>query len=193
MIRLLLAGENDVERLLLCLRGRLKSKKEKLRQALKGFLSESVRQILGLLLSDYDHIENQKRAIEKIVKSVIADRYQETFELLQDISGVGPLGAQVIIGEIGDDMHNFPSADHLTSWVGVAPGNNESAGKSKNVGIRKGNKYMRVALVTGVEYAIEPLNSTGPFIATYWKNGNLVNLTDGSKNSVANSIFKSVQ
>jgi transposase len=57
------------------------------------------------------------------------------------ISGVGPLGAQVIIGEIGDDMQNFPSADHLTSWVGVAPGNNESAGKSKNVGIRKGNKY----------------------------------------------------
>ena len=141
MIRLLSAGENDVERLLLCLRGKLKSKKEKMRLALKGVLSESDRQILCLLLADYDHIENQKLAIEKIVKKVIADRYQETFELLQDISGVGPLGAQVIIGEIGDDMQNFPSADHLTSWVGVAPGNNESAGKSKNVGIRKGNKY----------------------------------------------------
>lgn len=131
MIRLLSAGENDVERLLQCLRGKLKSKKEKMRLALKGVLSDSDRQILGLLLSDYDHIENQKQAIERIVKRVIADRYQETFELLQDISGVGPLGAQVIIGEIGDDMQNFPSADHLTSWVGVAPGNNESAGKSK--------------------------------------------------------------
>jgi transposase len=89
-----------------------------MRLALRDVLSESDRQILDLLLSDYDHIENQKLAIEKIVKKVIADRYQETFELLQDISGVGPKGAEVIIGEIGDDMQNFPSADHLTSWVG---------------------------------------------------------------------------
>jgi hypothetical protein len=47
--------------------------------------------------------------------------------------------------------------------------------------------------VAGVEYAIEALNSTGPSISTYWKNGNLVNLTDGSKNAVANSICISTQ
>ena len=109
-----------------------------MRLALKGVLSESDRQILELLLSDYDHVENQKQEIERIVKKVIADSYQETFELLQDISGVGPLGAQVIIGEIGDDMQNFPSADHLTSWVGVAPGNNESAGKLKKLVSERG-------------------------------------------------------
>jgi transposase len=98
---------------------------------LKGVLSESDRQILGLLLSDYDHVEKQKQQIEKIIKGVIAERYQETFELLQDISGIGPTSATVILGEIGDDMHHFPSPDHLTAWVGLAPGNNESAGKVK--------------------------------------------------------------
>jgi transposase len=162
IIRLLSVGENDVERLLLCLRGKLKSKKEKMRQALKGVLSESDRQILGLLLSDYDHAERQKQQVEKIIKIVIAERYQETFELLQDISGVGPLGAQVILGEIGDDMQNFPSADHLTSWVGVAPGNNESAGKVKNTGIRKGNKYMRITMVSVAWSAVRTKDS-------YWK------------------------
>ena len=38
IIRLFSAGENDEERLLACLRGKLKSKKEKMRLALKGVL-----------------------------------------------------------------------------------------------------------------------------------------------------------
>jgi transposase len=162
IIRKLVAGENDIDKLLSCLRGKLKLKKEKMRMALKGVLSESDRQILGLLLADYDHAENQKQQIEKIIKAVIAGRYQETFELLQEISGVGPKSAEIIIGEIGDNMEHFPSPDHLTSWVGVAPGNNESAGKVKNAATKKGNKYMRVAMVTVAWAAVRSKDS-------YWR------------------------
>jgi transposase len=162
IIRLMAAGENDIEKLLTCLRGKLKSKKENMRLALKGVLSESDRQILGLLLADYDHAEKQKQQIEKITKEVIKERYQEIYELLQEISGVGPKGAEIIIAEIGDNMQQFPSADHLTSWVGVAPGNNESAGKARTVGTKKGNKYMRVAMVTIAWGAVRTKDS-------YWK------------------------
>lgn len=159
IVRRLAEGENNIEKLLQCLRGKLKAKKEKMRQALRGVLSASDRQILGLLLSDYDHFETQKQQIEKMIKEVIVDRYQETYELLQDVSGVGPKSAEVIIGEIGDNMQHFPSPDHLTSWVGVAPGNNESAGKVKNVTIKKGNKYMRVAMVSVAWSAVRTKNS----------------------------------
>jgi transposase len=162
IIRLLADGENDTEKLLQCLQGKLKAKKEMMRLALNGVIGKSDRQILSLLLQDYDHAEKQKLQIEKIVKAIIADRYQETYELLQEISGVGPMGAQVIIGEIGDNMQQFPSADHLTAWVGVAPGNNESAGKVKTVAVKKGNKYMRVAIVSVAWAAVRMKDS-------YWK------------------------
>jgi transposase len=162
IVRALSEGVTDVEKLLLCLQGKLKAKRDKMRLALHGVLNEGDRYILRLLLSDYEHAENQKLQIEKHIKAIISDRYQETYNLLMEVSGIGPISAQVVIGEIGDDMRHFPSADHLTAWVGVAPGNSESAGKSKNVGIKKGNKYMRVAVVSIAWAAVKMKDS-------YWK------------------------
>jgi transposase len=57
--------------------------------------------------------------------------YQKEVELLDTIPGVGPQVAQVILAEIGPDMSVFPSEAHLSSWAGLSPGNNESAGKKK--------------------------------------------------------------
>ncbi|MNY69261.1 Transposase IS116/IS110/IS902 family protein [compost metagenome] len=57
--------------------------------------------------------------------------YNEEFELLQTIPGVSELTAASIIAEIGINMDQFHTADHLASWAGVAPGNHESAGKKK--------------------------------------------------------------
>ena len=81
---------------------------------------------------------------------------------LLTISGIGELSAQVIISEIGDNMGYFPTADHLTSWAGLAPGNNESAGKRKDTRVKKGNKYLRVALIAVAWAAVRMKDS-------YWK------------------------
>ena len=54
--------------------------------------------------------------------------------------------AEVIVSEIGTDMSRFPTADHLAAWAGVAPGNNESAGKRRSGRTRKGNKSLGSAL-----------------------------------------------
>ncbi len=51
---------------------------------------------------------------------------------LDSIAGVGERSAQTIIAEIGTDMSVFPTANHLASWAGMCPGNNESAGKKKS-------------------------------------------------------------
>jgi transposase len=54
------------------------------------------------------------------------------------IPGIGPRTAQVIVAESGADMSRFPSAGRLAAWAGLAPGDNESAGKRKKAAARKG-------------------------------------------------------
>jgi transposase len=66
--------------------------------------------------------------------------------LLQTIPGVGEHVAEVIVSEIGTDMTRFPSDKHLSSWAGMCPGNNESAGKRKSGKTTKGSNYLRAAL-----------------------------------------------
>ena len=65
---------------------------------------------------------------------------------LDKIPGVGKRSAEIILAEIGQDMSRFPTAGHLSSWAGVCPGNNESAGKRRSGKTRKGNQTLKVIL-----------------------------------------------
>jgi transposase len=66
--------------------------------------------------------------------------------LLCSIPGIKQRGAENILAETGGDMSQFPTADNLTSWAGVSPGNNNSAGKSRSGKTTKGNKFLKRAL-----------------------------------------------
>ena len=79
--------------------------------------------------------------------------FEEDLELLDTIPGVGRRTAEQILAEAGTDMDQFPSAAHLCSWAGVAPGNNESAGKRKSGKAKKGNQKLRSALVEAARAA----------------------------------------
>ena len=79
--------------------------------------------------------------------------FEEDLERLDSIPGVGRRTAEHIIAEIGTDMDQFPSAAHLCSWAGVAPGNNESAGKRKSGRTRKGNEKLRSVLIEAARAA----------------------------------------
>ena len=65
---------------------------------------------------------------------------------LQTIPGIGPRSAQVIIAETGGDMARFATAARLAAWAGLAPGDNESAGKRKTAAARKGNQHLKTAM-----------------------------------------------
>jgi transposase len=67
-------------------------------------------------------------------------------ERLVTIPGIGQRTAEILVAEIGTDMSRFPSAKHLAAWAGMAPSNNESAGKRRNGKTRKGSPWLRSAL-----------------------------------------------
>ncbi len=126
----LMKGELTVEEMSALAKGKLKAKREQLKEALVGNFKEHHKFMVQASLK---HI----RQIEKIIADIDAriDRkmepYQAEYDLLQTIPGVKEVAAASIIAEIGTDMSRFPSAEHLSSWAGMSPGNNESAGKKK--------------------------------------------------------------
>jgi len=79
--------------------------------------------------------------------------YAEAIELLDTIPGVNQRLAEVLVAEMGTDMSRFPSENHLSSWAGVAPGNNESAGKRRSGKTNPGNPALRKGLVQAAQGA----------------------------------------
>ncbi len=158
MLRALAQGESDVTKLAEMARGRLRGKKSELRRALEGELRRTLegrltaaqRYVLGELLERYAELEAAVlRATEQIKREVAEgpDPFvPEAMHLLQTIPGVGERVAEAIVSEIGVDMSRFPTEQHLASWAGMCPGNNESAVKRKSGKTTKGNIYLRTAL-----------------------------------------------
>ena len=75
--------------------------------------------------------------------------------IVDAIPGIGLRVAETILAELGTDMSRFPSAGHAASWAGLAPGQNESAGKRKSTRLRDGNKYLRSALIQAAWAAVK--------------------------------------
>jgi transposase len=150
-LRALAAGETDAEQMSYLAQGVLKRKQPQLQQALTGRFTQAQRWILAELLDQYDQGEAAlQRVHERIAQEVerSADPFvPEAVPLLDTIPGVGETVAQIIVAEIGVDMERFPTANHLASWAGMCPGNNESAGKRKSGKTTKGSRYLRAALV----------------------------------------------
>jgi transposase len=91
-------------------------------------------------------LDQQMEALEARIEQKLQP-YREQYELLQTIPGVKEMTAASILAEIGPDMSQFETAKHLCSWAGISPGNNQSAGKSKQSRIKKGSKFLLSALV----------------------------------------------
>lgn len=141
MVKAILAGQPPQEVLTLASR-RLKASREEIFEALQGELSPSHCFVLDELMH---HIEEIEARIARFDNRLLAELESErnTLALLQTIPGVDLIGAAMLLVEIGTDMDAFGSADRLASWVGICPGNNESAGKRKSGHVRKGNLYVR--------------------------------------------------
>ncbi len=87
--------------------------------------------------------------------------------LATQITGISHLSAALIIAEIGVDMSVFPNAENLVSWAGLAPTNNQSAGKKKSVSISKAGQFLKPLLVQCALAAVK--DKKQPYFAIKYK------------------------
>jgi transposase len=130
MLRALIRGERAPEKLAALAEGRLRAKIPALRLALEGHFSDHHRFLVEHLLGHLDELE---RDIEEI-GSRIAEQLRPVLDdarlkRLDVIPGVNRTTIENVIAEIGVDMTVFPDEHHFSSWAGICPGNEESAGK----------------------------------------------------------------
>jgi transposase len=142
MCKAIIEGITDARMLAAMAKGRMKSKEGDLRRALKGLIRPHQRLMLKSMLMHIDLLNEQIAELNKEIEQRLSEE-SELIELLDEITGVGKQSAQVIIAEIGTGMEQIPRAEHLASWAGLCPGNNESAGKKRSVRTRKGNATLK--------------------------------------------------
>jgi transposase len=146
MLNALIDGSTDVASMAEMARGKMRAKRGLLERALAGRMEAHQR---FLLTEQLCHIDALDEGIAR-VGAEIAERmrpFAEALERLDTIPGIGQRMAEILVAEIGIDMRRFPSAAHLASWAGMCPGNQESAGKRKTGRTRKGNVWLRAALI----------------------------------------------
>lgn len=133
-------------------KGRMKNKHDQLVDALHGLINNHQRMMLSIQLQHIDSLDLAIAQLDKEIEERMRP-FEHELELLDTIPGVGLRIAEQIIAEIGVDMERFPTHAHLASWAGMAPGNNESAGKRKSGRTRKGNKSLRSTLTEAARAA----------------------------------------
>jgi len=158
MVRSIANGEFDPELLAGMARGTMKSKTEELKKALTGLIQPHQQMLLDSMLSHINVLTQQVDRLDVEIKSRLEDK-QEIIDALDEVTGIGERSAQVIISEIGADMSQFPTAEHLASWAGMSPGQNESAGKRKRGKTRKGNSTLKKTLVQSARSAAKSKNT----------------------------------
>ncbi|HEX7023034.1 MAG TPA: IS110 family transposase [Trueperaceae bacterium] len=145
MLEALLAGEHEPAVLAELAKGRLRSKRAELAQALTGRLDEPQRFLVSQQLVHIDFLDEQITRVSAEIDQRLPPQ-ADALARLDTIPGVNRWTAEVILSEIGSDLSRFPSAAHLASWAGICPGNHASGGKRQSGRARKGNRWLKAGL-----------------------------------------------
>jgi transposase len=152
MLEALAEGTTDPEVLAELARGRLRAKLPALRQALAGRFRDHHAFLVGQVLAHLDYLDEAMDSLTARIEELLRP-FTETLTRLDTIPGISRQTAEVLVAEIGLDMRVFPSAGHLASWAGLCPGQHESAGKHRSGKTRKGNRWLRAALIQAAHAA----------------------------------------
>jgi transposase len=164
-------------------------------QALTGIVHDHHRQLLAMVVAHIDLLDKQiaarNHAMEASLSALSVDApsgegraprpvpsndsppvpsptltFPRAVELLDTIPGIDQRGAEVIVAEIGMDMTRFETAPRLAAWAGVAPGNDERAGKQRSGKTRKGHRPLR-AILTQLAHAA--VWTTGTYLSALYQ------------------------
>src|SRR5260370_5705246 len=130
MLHAILAGERDSHKLAHLAMGALRLKIPQLTKALQGHWTEHHTFMVRYLLDHLEYLERQiglfNSRVDQCLRPFVT---AEQMERLDQIPGVNRLTIENVVAEIGSDMSRFPDGNHLSSWAGSSPGNEESAGQ----------------------------------------------------------------
>jgi transposase len=183
----LLAGRADPAAMAELAKGRMRTKMPLLEQALTGLMRDHHRRLLALPWAHIDFLDEQIDALNTAITHNLmalgpseppapAAReaggnpgapdtstgplpFTRAVSVLDTIPGVDQRGAELLVAEWGTDMTRFGTAARLAAWTGVAPGNDESAGKQRSGKTRQGNRALRTGL-TQMAHAAARTNGT---------------------------------
>jgi transposase len=109
---------------------KLEASKEDIYEACQGFVTEHHVYMLQIIRQETDATLQTIENLNQRIKIVLSP-YENALELLKKVPGISSKSVEDLVAEIGLDMSVFPTENHLSSWAGMSPGNNESAGKKK--------------------------------------------------------------
>ena len=126
----------------------LKASKDQIIDDLNGIMTPLQRRMMKELLIHLDELNAHIRNLDDEIDNFMKPEEKQAVSAIEDVAGIGHTSAQAVISVIGTDMTRFPDDAHISSWAGLCPGDNESAGKRKSGKTRKGNALLRSTLVT---------------------------------------------
>lgn len=165
MIEALIAGERDPGVLAELALGRMRPKIGELTEALAANWRAHHSLLASQIIAHIDHLDASIDALSSEIGQR-CDPFGDLVERMCEVPGVSRTIAEVVIAETGADMTRFPTPGQLCAWAGVAPANNESGGKRRSAGTRKGQRWLRRALT---EAAKSLAASNRSFLAARYK------------------------
>ena len=137
---------------------KIHAKLEDVVRAMNGIITPFQKVMIKEVIEHIDEISKRILNMDKLIDEYM-EEYEENKKKLEKIPGIGKRSSEIILAEIGQDMSRFPTAAHISSWAGICPGNNESAGKRRNGRTRKGNKILKSTLVECAQSAVRKKDS----------------------------------
>jgi len=189
MLAEIVTGQTDAELMADLARGRMRSKIPELEKALTGIVQPHHRFVLAQQLDHIDFLDEKVETFSIRIGqqlesmswpdkpagpdasmgpeegTLVADEselpltWDTAVALLDTMPGVNRRVAEVMLAEMGLDMSQFPTADHLASWAGLAPGNHQSGGKRYSGRTTKGNKFLASIMVQAAWPAVRTKNT----------------------------------
>lgn len=139
-------------------RGSLKKKKGEIAVALESTFSSHDATLLDHQLILHDQLQQRRTKIESQLLA-LAEPYSDLIDRLDQMPGINRDAAMEILGETGNDVSAWPDHRRFAAWAGLCPGNHESAGKRKAIGVRKGNPFLKAILVQAATAAVRTKGS----------------------------------
>lgn len=154
----LVRGEADPVKLAALADDRVQRSHEELADALTGIVSDVHRRLLGQHLAMLALVDSQMEELTLLAATAMRE-HGDVITRLAKIPGIRVLSAQHFVAEAGPRASAFASAAQFSSWIGVCPGRDESAGENHSSRCAKGNMYLRRVLCQAAQAAVRTKNS----------------------------------